>query len=81
MISVKYNKAVTIIEEFYGSVNVKTLKSKTDFYTYIKDADSFDMIISVNANPIITKLINLGFKAEINEDYGFDWELKITFNK
>ena len=81
MISVKYNKAVTIIEEFYGSVNVKTLKRKTDFYTYIKDADSFDMIISVNANPIITKLINLGFKAEINEDYGFDWELKITFNK
>ncbi len=81
MITVTFNKAVTVIEETNKTSKVFTFKKKADFFEWISNCSSFEMVASVAVNSVIKKLEAKGFTAIVDDSFGFEWESKIIFNK
>lgn len=81
MTTVTFNKAVTVIEETKAGAKVFTFKKKADFFNWVSNCSSFEMVASVGVNAVIKKLEAKGFTAIVDESFGFEWESKITFNK
>ena len=77
MTTIKFNKITTIIDDN----KVFSIRKKSDFWNWIDNCNSFEMVVSQNINGVIKKLESKGFNISINKDWGFEWEVKIICNK
>ena len=66
MTSVKFNKVVTVIKDN----SIVTFRTKNDFWNWASTQESLSLEANVSKNQIIKKLTSLGFKLEVNSDWG-----------
>lgn len=75
--TISFTKIVTIIE---GN-RVYSIRKKSDFWKAVDSFSSFRLTASHNHKQIISKLEAKGFNLEINNDYGFDFDIEIFASK
>ena len=81
---VKINKIVSVIQD-NNSKNPKifSFKKKSDFWSsdFIKNAKNIQIVSSSNNKKVISNFINRGFIVDVDDDWGFDWDIKIFAKK
>lgn len=78
---IKYGKSLTIYQE--SKEGARTYSRKvSDLVEEIKNLECFSIQLSKNLVKRTTKkLENLGFEISIDENWGFDWEVKMYGTK
>ena len=77
--SIKYGKILTSIQEDLNT-NVSTVKTfkVSQLPSYVSNLECFSIQLNKTVlNKTIKKIESLGFSVDIDEDYGFDWEVKL----
>ena len=80
---ITYGKKITVIQENLDT-NLSTIKtfSISKLADFVTGLDCFAVRLSNNVlNKNVNKFKKLGFDFEVDESYGFDWEVKLYCNK
>lgn len=79
MDSVKINKKISIIT----NNSVVSFKKKSDFWKsdFVKNTKTFQVTSSVNNNSVINKFKSFGFIVDVDDSWGFDWDVKLIIRK
>ena len=79
MDSVKINKQISIIT----NNSVVSFKKKSDFWKsdFVKNTKTFQVTSSVNNNSLIKKFKSFGFIVDVDNSWGFDWDVKLIVRK
>ena len=75
----KYGKIITSIQENLDT-NISTVKTfkVSDLVSFISDLECFAIQLNKTVlKKTIKKIESLGFTVDLDESYGFEWEVKL----